>query len=222
MDAVSGNKTSVTIQMGLADSVLDLLALKPVFLLGIIIIGISLVIIFKSSDSIPKMKTTVVSLIMYYYMCLLLTNIVGIPTLSEYIRLSKLGEAFFNPKINLIPLRDGFSLSFILNIFLFIPLGFLCPMISKKFKRARNTIFIGLGLSFFVEISQLFTLYRVTDIDDLLTNVFGTAIGYLCFRLIAKRGSVKLYSNQQSEGKDFSEYLPVIIIAAAFVLGFFS
>lgn len=66
---------------------------------------------------------------MYYYLCLLFTNIVGIPSIGEYVRLSQLGEAFFNPNINLIPLSDGFSLSFILNIILFIPLGFLCPII---------------------------------------------------------------------------------------------
>lgn len=162
------------------------------------------------------------SLLIYYYLCVLFTHIVGIPTLSELIRVSQLGEAFFNPNLNLIPLSDGFSLSFILNIFLFIPLGFLCPIISRTFERAGNIFLIGFVLSILNEISQLFTLYRATDIYDLLTNLIGAMTGYLCFGLAAKRQFVKTYSNQQSEGKDNSAYLPVFIIMVAFVLGFFS
>ena len=208
-------------QLGLFDAILDLLYIQPVFLLGIIIIGILLIVIFKKNSNIPKVKICVVSLIMYYYVCLLLVNIVGIPSLSEYIRLKRLGESFFNPKVNLIPFSDGFSLSFILNVFLFIPLGFLCPMISSKFERIHNTILTGFGLSMLVEISQLFTLHRATDIDDLITNILGTVIGYLCFRLAMGLGFIKSDSSQQFKEKDFFEYLPVIIIVVAFVVGFF-
>ena len=82
----------------------------------------------------------------------MLVNIVGIPTLDEYKRLLQLGETFFNPNVNLIPFSDGFSLSFILNIFLFIPFGFLCPLISKSYERIRNTFLIGMGLSFVIYI----------------------------------------------------------------------
>ena len=87
-----------------------------------------LIIIFKKNKTISKIRISILFLVFYYYLCVMLTNIVGIPTLSEYIRLSRLGEAFFNPNINLIPFSDGFSLSFILNIFLFVPLGFYAPL----------------------------------------------------------------------------------------------
>ena len=143
-------------------------------------------------------------------------------TLSEYIRLSRLGEAFFNPNVNLIPFSDGFSLSFLLNIFLFIPLGFLSPFISKTFERVRNIFFIGLGLSLFIETTQLFTLYRATDVNDILTNVAGTMIGYFCFRLIAKLRIAKLYSSQKTTRHDYTAYLPIAIIIIVFILGFFS
>ena len=221
MEVVQGNQ-GVEIQISLFDAIIDMLLPKPIFLFGVVIIGALLVMLFKKSNGIPKVKTSLASLIMYYYLCLLLINIVGIPTLSEFIRLSQLGETFFNPTVNLLPFSDGLSLSFILNIFLFMPLGFLCPIISRTYERARNIILLGFGLSLFVEITQLFTLYRVTDINDLLTNVVGTIIGYYCFKLIAKFKIVKLYGNQQSAAKDFSAYLPVVIVAVAFVLGFFS
>ncbi len=191
-------------------------------MLGIIFIGILLVVIFRKDSSIPKVKTSILSLAMYYYLCVMLTHIVGIPTLREYIRLSQSGKAFFNPNINLMPLSDGIHLSFVLNIFLFIPLGFLCPLISRTFERAKNTFFIGLGLSFLIEFVQLFTLYRATDIDDLLTNVAGTIIGYFCFRLIAKLRIVKLHFNQNSTARDYAVYIPFVIMAVTFVLGFFS
>ncbi len=113
-------------------------------------------------------------------------------------------------------------MSFILNIFLFIPLGFLCPLISKTFERARNTLFIGFGLSLFIEMIQLFTLYRATDIDDLLTNVTGTMLGYLCFRLIAKLRIVILHSNDRTEERDYTVYIPIVIMIVTVVLGFFS
>lgn len=151
----------------------------------------------------------------------MLTKIVGIPTLREYIRLSNLGEAFFNPDINLIPFSDGFSLGFILNIILFIPLGFLCPIISKSYQCIKNTFLIGSGLSLSIEIVQLFTLYRATDIDDLITNVAGTLIGYLGFRLIYKRVITKSHSVSDSREAYCMRYLPVIIIVTTFVLGFF-
>lgn len=222
MEVVSRSESGVEIQIGLIDAIIDLLLIKPVFLLGIVLIGILLVVIFKKNSSIPKVKTLILSLVMYYYLCVMLTHIIGIPTFSEYKRLSQLGEAFFNPNINLILFSDGASLSFILNIFLFIPLGFLCPLISNAFNRMSNTFFIGFGLSFFIEFVQLFTLYRATDINDLLTNVLGTMTGYLCFRLIAMLHIVKLHPNPKTTKRDYTGYIPIGIVIITFILGFFS
>ena len=178
METVVNDQSSVEIQIGLFEAIKDLLLIEPIFLLGIVLIGIFLVMIFKKDGDIPKVKTAILSLAMYYYLCVMLSHIVGIPTFSEYRRISQLGETFFNPNINLIPFSDGVSLSFVLNIFLFVPLGFVCPLISKTFERLRNTVLIGFGVSLTIEIVQLFTLLRATDIDDLLTNVMGTIIGY--------------------------------------------
>lgn len=222
MDVVSSSQTGVEIQSGLFEAVTALLQIEPVFLLGIVLIGISLGLIYRKDNNIPKVKTSILALILYYYLCMMLTHIVGIPTLNECIRLSRLGEMLFNPNVNLIPLSDGISLSFILNIVLFIPLGFLCPLISKTFERMRNTVFIGLGLSLFIETVQLFTLYRATDIDDCFTNVTGTVIGYLCFRLITKLRIVKQNCTHKALKRDDTVFIPVVIIIVAFVLGFFS
>lgn len=139
MEMIQSNQTGTAIQLNLFESIKDLLLVKPIFLIGVFLIGFFLFWIFNKDKTLPKLKITVLSLVMYYYLCLMLVNIVGIPTLDEYKRLLQLGETFFNPNVNLIPFSDGFSLSFILNIFLFIPFGFLCPLISKSYERIRNT-----------------------------------------------------------------------------------
>ena len=203
MEMIQSNQTGTEIQLNLFEAIKDLLLVKPIFLIGVFLIGFFLFWIFNKDKTLPKLKITVLSLVMYK-------------------RLLQLGETFFNPNVNLIPFSDGFSLSFILNIFLFIPFGFLCPLISKSYERIRNTFLIGMGLSFFIEIVQLFTLYRATDINDLLTNGIGTILGYLCFRLITRFRIVKRSSKGNSIKKDYTVYIPFIIILVTFVLGFFS
>lgn len=225
MNSVSSNQSNVSVQLSLFDAIKDLLFVHPVFLLGIIEICIILIIVFRKNKKIPKTKVWILALVIfvfYYYLYIMLTKIVGIPTLREYIRLSRLGESFFHPNINLIPFSEGVSLGFVFNIFLFIPLGFLCPIISKRYQRIKNAFFIGCGLSLTIEVVQLFTLYRATDIDDLITNVVGTLIGYFCFRFVHKVMIAKFHKRNDFTEPYYMHYMPVIIIGMTFVLGFFS
>lgn len=222
MHPVLSTQTNVSVQLGFFDAIKDLLLVDPIFLLGIIIIGVILIVIFRKEKNIPKITTSFFCLIFYYYLSVMLSRIVGIPTLQDYIRLSGLGESFFNPNVNLIPLSDGFSLGFLLNIVLFLPLGFLCPLISKYYRSVKHIFFIGCGLSLFIEIIQLFTQYRATDIDDLITNTIGALLGYLCFRILHRLVPAKFRSANDFTEPHSMRYLPVIIIATAFLFGFFS
>ena len=225
MNSVSSNQSNVSVQLSLFDAIKDLLFVHPVFWIGIIVICAILVIVFRKNKKISKTKIWILSLVLlalYYYLYIMLTKIVGIPTLKEYIRLSRLGESFFHPNINLIPFSEGVSLGFVFNIFLFIPLGFLCPIISKRYQHVKNVFFIGCGLSVSIEIVQLFTLYRATDIDDLITNVVGTLIGYFCFRFVHKVIIEKIHARNDFTEPDYMRYIPVMIIGMTFVLGFFS
>lgn len=71
------------------------------------------------------------------------------------------------------------------NILIFLPIGFLIPLLWKKFKKWYITVLFGFIFSFFIETMQLFTI-RGTDIDDLFLNTLGTVIGYILYIIINK------------------------------------
>lgn len=100
----------------------------------------------------------------------------GLPDVT-YIRL--------DPVIQPIPLAGliGDFKNALLNVALFIPLGFLLPLLWEGFGKLRNTLLFGLCVTFAVEILQIFTL-RATDVNDLLTNLAGTAVGYGLWRAV--------------------------------------
>lgn len=88
-----------------------------------------------------------------------------------------------DPSFNLIPVIDIANSPFeylkntLLNILLFVPLGFFLPLLWKEFQSLKRTVLCGLCLSLGIEILQIFT-FRLTDIDDLITNTLGTLFGF--------------------------------------------
>lgn len=70
----------------------------------------------------------------------------------------------------------------ILNVAMFIPIGYFLGIALKK----DNTIkILGIGclLSFTIEIIQLLSKRGVFNVDDIIHNTLGCAIGYGIFRL---------------------------------------
>lgn len=102
--------------------------------------------------------------------------------------------------INLIPFRvfqdnyyaitelnywQPFIINFLGNICIFIPIGFMIPLLWKRFNRFWKVALAGLGISLFIETMQL-TQARSTDIDDLWLNTLGSMIGYGIYSLIRR------------------------------------
>lgn len=74
-------------------------------------------------------------------------------------------------------------ISFIGNVIMFIPIGFL---IKKLWNLSdKKTILIGFLISLFIEFVQLF-LKRTSDIDDLILNTLGVYLGILLFNIYIK------------------------------------
>ena len=69
------------------------------------------------------------------------------------------------------------------NIGWFVPFGFLLPILLKR-KSFLLTTATGLLFSFFIELMQFIFYKGVAEIDDLILNTLGTAIGYLLYKLI--------------------------------------
>lgn len=72
-------------------------------------------------------------------------------------------------------------INFLGNVVMFMPFGFFPPLLWRT--SGRTAIAAGFGASLLVEITQLF-LPRSTDIDDLILNTAGAALGYWLYRLL--------------------------------------
>lgn len=70
----------------------------------------------------------------------------------------------------------------ILNVLLFIPIGFLLGALMNEI-RWMQVIEMGCLLSVMIEILQLLTRRGVCNIDDVIHNTIGCAIGYGIYRL---------------------------------------
>ena len=71
----------------------------------------------------------------------------------------------------------GWQTNIIGNIAMFIPVGVVWPICFRKLDTMKKTILAGAGFTLFIEVTQLFCLGRHTDVDDLILNTFGAAIG---------------------------------------------
>jgi glycopeptide antibiotics resistance protein len=83
---------------------------------------------------------------------------------------------------SLSPHLNAGAINIIGNIVVFIPVGVLIPMLDKGFAKFKTTFMIGFTTSFSIEILQfLFTDGRCMDVDDLILNTLGVAIGWVIF-----------------------------------------
>ena len=87
--------------------------------------------------------------------------------------------------VNIIPFVDMISdfKNAVLNVILFVPLGFLLPFIWKKFREFKYTLMFGFGMTVAIEILQIFA-FRLSDINDLITNTLGTVVGFFAAHVI--------------------------------------
>ena len=103
----------------------------------------------------------------------------------------------FHPAIkmlNLVPLNwlhdtwkmgtEKMVTQIVANILMFVPLGFLLPVVFHKLRPSINTLSCILVTSFSIELLQYF-IGRSADIDDLIQNFIGGTIGYLFFWMLS-------------------------------------
>lgn len=90
--------------------------------------------------------------------------------------------------VNLIPFKtlgQEFNIAdIIFSLLLFVPLGFLFPLISSRFRKYLPCFFMFLIISCLIEIIKLIeAIYslssgRIADINEVIFNILGAGIGY--------------------------------------------
>lgn len=69
-------------------------------------------------------------------------------------------------------------LNVLLNVALFMPLGFLLPLLAKVWRKWYILLITGFGASLIIELVQFFTGRGLFDVDDLFTNTLGAVLGF--------------------------------------------
>jgi glycopeptide antibiotics resistance protein len=136
-------------------------------------------------------------------------------------------SGFQNPKepgINLIPFihtykdyieslsspdlaRKDFALENIFgNLIIFIPLGIFIPAIFKRCRSIKMVSLVCFSCSLSIELIQLLLrvwgTYRTADVDDIILNTSGGAIGYFLFWVVNDR--LKNYVHPGSANNGFN------------------
>ena len=68
------------------------------------------------------------------------------------------------------------------NIVIFIPWGFFIPFYFKNLRTSKPFVIITLIALLLIESVQLFTMLGIFDIEDIILNLVGAYIGFLCYR----------------------------------------
>lgn len=71
---------------------------------------------------------------------------------------------------------------YILNVLLFVPIGFLSAVAIKRMELF-SLIVIGCGFSLVIEVLQLLFRRGVCSIDDIIHNALGFVLGYTAYRI---------------------------------------
>ncbi len=146
--------------------------------------------------------------VFYLYLCLDVAGIGTIWQIGRYPTLIRMDE------INLIPFSSDGAMTYVLNMIMFVPLGFLLPLIWKNMRNASKVFWTSFGFSCGIEFCQLFNR-RVTDIDDLMMNAIGGILGFLIWKIFTK-----IFKKDAKSDNTISENEPIFYLLLA-VLGKF-
>ncbi len=114
----------------------------------------------------------------YWQQVLSHLNLEPLKTIRHQYRLLNMGEAWavYSGVVNIYG-----------NVIVFIPLGLGLPWGVGWLRRFWRTMLFGAACITLVELAQLLTLRGFGDVDDLLLNLLGVAMGYGLFRLFVHK-----------------------------------
>ena len=130
----------------------------------------------KGKNAAPFSKRHYVYPILFAFYIIAVFHVTGAGTVYDAMKLK--AENLLS-HVNLIPFSNKINvIGYLLNIVMFVPLGFLVPLIWNRTAKVPHVLLAGFSFSFLIEVSQLLSS-RGTDIDDLILNTLGAVIGFL-------------------------------------------
>ena len=102
-------------------------------------------------------------------------NLIPLRTIKRYL-------FCFTPPLNSRNLRWA-VINFFGNVIMFLPLGFLPPLLWSWARKLSRTLLFSIGVMTVVEALQMLLRVGVCDVDDLILNTLGAAIGYGCYAI---------------------------------------
>jgi len=124
---------------------------------------------------ISKRKFAVLFLLLGWFLVVL-----GLTTLSRGANYSD--DFNFNLFSGYVNAWNKWSLSelqlILFNMIMFLPMGFLLPLLSKRAERFNVMFCVSLAVTFGIEILQFVTSTGIFELDDLFHNVLGSIMGY--------------------------------------------
>lgn len=101
--------------------------------------------------------------------------------------------------INFIPILTIDIKTFVLNVAMMIPLGIYLPLLKSKFNRAAFVVWFTFCICLSFEALQMIVRIvlgsgRSTDINDLIANTLGGAVGFLAYKILIKAKPIRQLS----------------------------
>lgn len=150
----------------------------------------------KNKDAFRKI---VKSIFIIYLFLLLFVLVFKFPTrlaLDAFIRWSE-GGGIVRAEAQLVPFKtitfyvshakvitDWFFQNLLCNIIIFVPYGFLVPiLLEEKSRKFLQTLLSGMVVIVGIEVTQYLFGIGLCDIDDLILNTISILIGYGCYKI---------------------------------------
>ena len=159
---------------------------KQYLLLGVILFAALLLvyllgyfIVYKKIMN-GKKKPRLFRVLLYGVFIIYITVVLGVTFLTRYG--GNQGGISLHMLSSYIDAWNSFSITewrnIILNIMMFVPLGFMLPLLFKKFEKWYYTYLAGFVSTLVIETLQFVSKRGIFEIDDLINNTLGCMIGY--------------------------------------------
>ena len=158
-------------------------------------------------------RTTFFAFLLFaLYLTVAVKEVVGFPSITEWQRMHRVHGSIFHPVVDGHLFENGWRMTDVANVLFFIPLGMLLPFIWDGYRRPLAVVLVSFFISFTIEVGQLFTMYRVSDVGDLVMNTLGGFIGWALYQTLLQRLFPPLLRK--------SSYESFALIGLAFTLSF--